>query len=391
LLPRDGNAIASAMSRLARFLPNLVPVSHRERLRASIGAFTGLLATAALTTLALGNGPDWPLLMAPIGASAVLLFAVPASPLAQPWSILGGNCLAAIVGVTCAQWIGDVPLAAALAVSVSIGLMLTFKCLHPPSGAVALTAVIGGPAITELGYVFVAWPVAVNSLLLLAIAVAFNRLTGKDYPHRPAVTARAGSATPPQALSLGVTVSDLEKAIAQRDEVVSVDPVDLGDVLQRAEIIAFARRSGDITAAAIMTRAVTTIAPGTSLRVALRLLRREGIKALPVIDDARRVVGILTQTDLLDKADWGPSANASRFLPRADRPLRGRVRDVMTPLVSTIPAAMPLAMVIQLMLRSGHHHLPVVTDNGTLAGIVTQTDVVSALFHANAVDIAKAS
>lgn len=379
------------MSRLARFLPNLVPVSHRERLRASIGAFIGLLATAALTTLALGNGPDWPLLIAPIGASAVLLFAVPASPLAQPWSILGGNCMAAIVGVTCAQWIGDVPLAAALAVSISLGLMLTFKCLHPPSGAVALTAIIGGPAITELGYVFVVWPVAVNSLLLLAIAVAFNRLTGKGYPHRPAVTVSAGSAQPPQALSLGVTVSDLEKAIAQRDEVVSVDPADLGDVLQRAEIIAFARRSGDITAEAIMTRAVTTIAPGTSLRVALRLLRREGIKALPVLDDARRVVGILTQTDLLDKADWGPSANASRFLPRADRPLRGRARDVMTPLVSTIPADMPLAAVIQLMLRSGHHHLPVVADNGTLGGIVTQTDVVAALFHANAGDITKAS
>lgn len=385
------------MTRLARFLPNLVPVSHRERLRASLGAFVGLLATAALTTLALGHGPDWPLLMAPIGASAVLLFAVPASPLAQPWSILGGNCLAAIIGVTCAIWIGDAPLAAALAVSISIGLMLTFKCLHPPSGAVALTAVIGGPAITELGYVFVLWPVAINSLLLLAIAVAFNRLTGKDYPHRPAVTANSNPAAPTHRLSLGVTVDDLEKAIAQRDEVVSVDPADLADVLQSAEILAFARRSSDITAADVMTRTVTTIAPGTSLRVALRILRRDGIKALPVVDDAKRVVGILTQTDLLDKSDWGPRVapvTQSWRLPSmvtADQPLRGKARDVMTPLVSTIPAAMPLAMVIQLMLRSGHHHLPVVAENGTLVGILTQTDVVSALFHANAGALAKAS
>lgn len=383
------------MSRLSRFLPNLVPVSHRERLRASLGAFLGLLATAALTRFALGQGPGWPLLMAPIGASAVLLFAVPASPLAQPWSILGGNCVAAIVGVTCAQWIGDAPLAAALAVSISIGLMLTLKCLHPPSGAVALTAVIGGPAITDLGYIFVAWPVAMNSLLLLVVAVAFNRMTGKDYPHRPAATA-PHLAIPPHQVSLGVTIDDLEKAISERDEVIGVDPIDLSDVLQRAETLAFARRSGGVTAGSVMTRAVTTIAPGTSLRVALRLLREKGIKALPVIDDTKRVVGILTQTDLLDKADWGPARAASgsawrlRAIANSDRPLRGKARDVMTPLVSTVSVVMPLAMVVQLMLRTGHHHLPVVEDSGALAGMVTQTDVVTALFHANIEDLAQA-
>ncbi|WP_297113162.1 HPP family protein, partial [uncultured Devosia sp.] len=166
------------MNFLARLLPNMVPVSPVERLRAAVGAFVGILSTAGVTALALGQGQELPLLMAPIGASAVLLFAVPASPLAQPWSILAGNCVAALVGVSCALALGPTPLAAALAVSISIGLMLTFKCLHPPSGAVALTAVIGGPAIAELGYAFVVWPVGINSVLLLAAAVAFNRLTG---------------------------------------------------------------------------------------------------------------------------------------------------------------------------------------------------------------------
>ncbi|PXA98722.1 hypothetical protein DMC47_07055 [Nostoc sp. 3335mG] len=382
------------MSPLARLLPNLISVSLRERLRSSLGAFVGLLATALLTTHALGHGESWPLLMAPIGASAVLLFAVPASPLAQPWSILGGNCTAAVVGVTCAQLIGDVALAAALAVSISIGLMLTLKCLHPPSGAVALTAVIGGTTITDLGYVFVAWPVAVNSLLLLAVAIAFNRLTGKDYPHRPV---RLPSVTAPShQVSLGVTPGDLEKAIRERDEVLSVDPIDLEEVLQRAEVLAFSRRSGGVTAGAVMTRTVATVAPGTSLRAALRLLREQGIKALPVIDEGRRVAGILTQTDLLDKADWGPARTTPRLgwrLPartNSDRPLRGKVRDVMTPVVSTVAPAMPLAMVVQIMLRTGHHHLPVVADDSSLVGMVTQSDVVAALFHVNAQDLALA-
>jgi CBS domain-containing membrane protein len=75
---------------------------------------------------------------------------VPASPLAQPWSILGGNLISATIGVACAQTIGDVTLTAAIAVALSIALMLSFRCLHPPSGAVALTAVVGGSTIASL-------------------------------------------------------------------------------------------------------------------------------------------------------------------------------------------------------------------------------------------------
>ncbi|MCP8884157.1 HPP family protein [Devosia sp. XJ19-1] len=382
------------MSVLARFLPNMVAVSPLERLRAAVGAFVGILATSGITALALGQGPELPLLMAPIGASAVLLFAVPSSPLAQPWSILVGNCLAALVGVSCALLLGGTPVAAALAVSVSIGLMLTFKCLHPPSGAVALTAVIGGPAIAELGYGFVAWPVGINSVLLLLAAMAFNRLTGKDYPHKPVASPAADAKVVPfsPTVSLGISVDDLKSAIRERDEVVSVDPVDLEDMLERAALLAFARRSGGITAAMVMTRDVARVQPGTSLRVALRTLRGHGVKALPVVDTAGRVVGILTQTDLLEKAEWGPVHASSglgwrlRAMTNSDRPLRGKVRDVMTTHVATVTEAMPIALVMRLMLDSGHHHLPVSADNGVLRGMVTQSDLIAALFGSEATE-----
>ncbi len=382
------------MNWFLRLLPNLVPVSFRERLRAATGAFCGLLITATIMALVVGTGPELPLLMAPIGASAVLLFAVPASPLAQPWSIMGGNCLAALVGVTCAMLIDDVALAAALAVSVSIALMLSLRCLHPPSGAVALTAVIGGPAISALGYGFVLWPVAINSLLLLVIAIVFNRLTGKQYPHlapasMPAIARDNVVPYTPQ-LSLGVTPADLELAIRERDEVISVDAADLEEVLHRAEALAFARRSGGITAGLIMSVKVATVRPETGLRVALRLLRDRGIKALPVVDEGRRLVGIITQRDLLDKADWGPPKASSglgwrlRSITNSGRPLRGKVRDVMTLRVVSVPPTMAIAMVVQLMLDGGHHHLPVVGSDGVLVGMVTQSDVVAALFSANA-------
>ncbi|SMQ61855.1 CBS domain-containing membrane protein [Devosia lucknowensis] len=381
----------------ARLVPNMVSVSPFERLRAAVGAFVGILATAGVTALALGHGLEFPLLMAPIGASAVLLFAVPSSPLAQPWSILAGNCLAALVGISCAQLMGPTPVAAALAVSVSIGLMLTFKCLHPPSGAVALTAVVGGPVIADLGYAFVVWPVGINSVLLLLAALLFNRLTGKQYPHKPAPSAAMDAKVLPFSpqVSLGISVDDLRSAMRERDEVLSVDPADIEDVLERAALVAFSRRSGGITAGMVMSRDVARVQPGTSLRVALRTLRSQGVKALPVVDGANQVVGILTQTDLLEKAEWGPVHASSglgwrlRALSNSDRPLRGKVRDVMTTNVSTVAEPMPIALVMRLMQHSGHHHIPVASDDGRLVGMVTQSDLIGALLGSASEDLAR--
>src|ERR1019366_10624709 len=120
-----------------------------------------------------------------------LLFAVPSSPLAQPWSIVGGNMVSAAIGVACAAHIDDLALACGLAASLAIGAMFALRCLHPPSGAVALTAVLGGPAVTSLGYRFVLWPVAVDSLFLLLTALVFNVAVRRRYPHRALAHAAA--------------------------------------------------------------------------------------------------------------------------------------------------------------------------------------------------------
>jgi len=137
---------------LRSFLPIETVISHRERLRSAIGAFAGIALTSAVSYWYVRDTYAIPYLIAPMGASAVLLFAVPASPLAQPWSLLGGNLVAAFIGVTCAMFIAHPMLSAAIAVSLSIFIMLYLRCLHPPSGAVALTAVLGGNAIHNLGY-----------------------------------------------------------------------------------------------------------------------------------------------------------------------------------------------------------------------------------------------
>lgn len=114
------------------------------------------------------------LAVASMGASAVLLFAAPHGALSQPWPVLGGHLISAFVGVTCAQWIAEPMLAASVAVAVSIGLMYSLRCLHPPGGATALFAVLGGEPILRLGYHYLFAPVLLNVVVMLIIAVLFN-------------------------------------------------------------------------------------------------------------------------------------------------------------------------------------------------------------------------
>lgn len=157
------------------------PVSWLERVRSVFGAFVGLmLVIAAAKYLGELSGIDeW--LMASLGASALLVFALPGSPMAQPWAVIGGNTLSALVGVTCAKWIDQPLLALPLAASASILGMFILRCLHPPAAAVALIAVLGH--ITHYRYGL--FPVMVDSILLVIAGAVYSNLTGKAYPNKP--------------------------------------------------------------------------------------------------------------------------------------------------------------------------------------------------------------
>lgn len=369
---------------LRHLIPESSPPSRRERLRSAAGALIGILATALISRAALGSGSALPAMIAPMGASAVLLFAVPSSPLAQPWSILGGNLVAALVGVTAAIWVPDPALAAALAIGCAIALMMALRCLHPPSGAVALTAVLGGPTIQELGYTFVLWPVGANSLLLLMVALLFNNLTGRAYPHVPLKAPVGQGRRDPSASSrTGITTSDIDAVLKDYDRFLDVGRADLEAIFFEAQILSHRRRSGQATCGAIMTRDVIAVAPEAPLTEALDLLRHNRIKALPVTDEGARILGIVTQTDILDKTVWehpGPRLGFGRrirlTLTRGRAP-HGCVEDIMTSPVRTARAETPISDLVMWMSKAGLHHLPVVGSDEKLIGIVSQTDLVS--------------
>ena len=217
-------------------LPNqFAQVPHINWLRAAIGAFCGIAATGLVCRLWLGASMgDLPLLVAPLGASAVLGFALPASPLAQPWSIVAGNLVSALVGVAAAKWVPDVDLAAGIAVGGAILCMALARCLHPPGGATALTAVIGPASIHAAEWHYALVPVGLNSAMLVALAWMFNNASGHSYPHR----AMAVQAKP----KLQIDAQDVEEALADYDELIDVSPEDLLALFTAAEAKAEARQ-----------------------------------------------------------------------------------------------------------------------------------------------------
>ncbi len=366
---------------LRGFVPAPSTASLRERLLGCVGAGLGLLVTETISRHALGSLNPW--FVAPMGASAVLLFAVPASPLAQPWSIIGGNLTAAIIGVACGMLIGHTGLAAGLAGALAIGAMFKLRCLHPPSGAVALTAVIGGPAVAHLGFHFVIWPVLLNSVLLLAFALVFNNALQRRYPHRPHVQPNVHHTSDPKpTLRIGVTPDDLEAVLKSRGEEVDISREDLEDILFAAELRAHRRHFGSVRCDEIMSRDVISVRPDALLGQAWALLAEHKVTALPVVNAQEQVLGIVSLHDfLIDSARPQP-------LPQLRRVgLEDKVASIMTTRVVSAKVDQPIDELVTLFSDRGLHHMPVV-DGERLAGMITQSDLLAALYKNQAALVA---
>jgi len=356
LKPADAKNAAAARSNLAAWLralrPAPVAVDARERLRVVLGATLGIGVTALLCH-AFGGAAAW--LVAPIGASAVLVFGVPASPLAQPWAVVGGNTLSALVGIACVHAIKRPELAAAVAVGAAIALMFAARCLHPPGGAVALLVALGG--VTDPG--FALYPVLINSLLLASAGMAYNNATRRPYPHRQLAPALA-AARDDEAAAVD---ADLDRVIARYNQVLDISRDDLKALLADTQLRAYQRKLADIRCGDIMSRQLVTVSHGTPLATARALFGQHRIKALPVVDAAGGIVGIVTPADFTR-----PGAEQAET-----------VGPIMTRQVRVASVDRHLADLIPLFGSTGHHHIPIVSPGGRLVGIITQSDVVAAL------------
>ncbi len=358
---------------LRNFWPAPMRINGRERVRITLGVALGVLFMALLGRWWSHTGSAQPWMVASLGASAVLVFAIPSSPLSQPWPLLAGNTLSVLVGVACAAWVPDPAWAAALAVALAVAAMMSLRCLHPPGAALALLVVLNH----DLGVRLAAFPVLFSSVLLLVAAVVYNSLTGRTYPH-PQRTPAAGAG--PQ--HAGFISADLDAALAHYNKVLDISRADLEGLLHMAGRAAFARTLGELRCSDIMSRPPFAVEAGASLADAWALMRREQIKALPVVDAQHAVLGIVTVADFmrlanLDEREGLGQRLRTLVMGRGHQPKV--VGEIMSAPVQVAQAQQLVMELVPLFSHGGHHHIPIVDAQQRLAGIVTQTDLVRAL------------
>lgn len=348
------------------YWPHALVIKRHDRYIACLGAFLGMFLAEWVSKYFLHTINPW--FVAPMGASAVLLFAVPASPLAQPWSIMGGNLISALVGVSCARWVPDAGMAISFAVAISIALMMQFRCLHPPSGAIALTAVLGGPSIHNMGYQFVIQPVLFNSIILTLIAIGFNNLFKRSYPHRIYHSVSHATEDRPAIERTGVSRADLHAVLEEKGELFDINEEDLQEILHLAEVRAHRRHIGNLLCMDFMARDVVSIQFDEYCMAAYEKINRNHISALPVLDADQKLAGIITLHDLL-------TAKIT------ENEVRTKVWQIMSHPVQVVKPNDSISDLIFPLSNTGIHQMPVVNEVGNVVGMVTQSDLIAALFY----------
>ncbi len=201
-------------------------VSTAEILASTLGGFIGIFLISIISFHFTGASGA-ALIVPSMGASAVLVFAVPHGKLSQPWSLFGGQLSSAFVGVACYQLVPDLFLAAGLAVGLAIGTMHVLRCIHPPGGATALVAVVGSAQIHALGFEYVIIPVLLNTVIIFSTAFVFNSF----FPWRRYPTSMMRFTDTPtikkQKPSRYIEKEHIERALSDIDLVVDLNIDDL--------------------------------------------------------------------------------------------------------------------------------------------------------------------
>lgn len=347
----------------------------REMVRAGIGALVGLGMVGLLFLVpGLDSELGW-YMIAPFGATAVLVFAAPSSPLAQPYPAVAGNIIAALVGIAVAKSVPELELRVALAVGLTVGAMILVRGVHPPAGAVAMTAAMSPNAIDALGFRFAFVPVAVGTLLLVGVGALYARVTGTIYP------LRQFDAAPPPAERLGLSEDELAGILQHYRQTLNLGVADLARLIGAAELQAATHRTGPLQTGDVMSRDLVTVHPTATIDDLAELFRLHEFTSLPVVDEADTFLGIVFQLHLIvrlkdPEARGGFGKPTLRWANRRGEVLRAC--DLMAVNPSVASPSTPVAALLPELSHNGGEAVPVL-DGAVLVGIVTQSDVIAAL------------
>jgi len=156
--------------------PNVVVwVAARPWRAALIAGFGGFLTIAVLATI--NASETLPLLIAPFGASCVLVFGAPASPFARPRNVIGGHLVTALMGLCAVTVLGTGPLGIAVGVGLAIAAMMLTDTVHPPAGANPIVVAFSGAS-----WSFLVTPVLLGAAWIVILGLAYNQLMPKSRP-----------------------------------------------------------------------------------------------------------------------------------------------------------------------------------------------------------------
>ena len=360
-----------------RALGPVASVPAPEALRAALGAFLGLAITAAL---AFAFAPDRALtlyLIAPFGATAVLVFAAPNSPLAQPWPAVVGNTASALVAIALCRLVSQPLLAVPLAVGLAILVMAGLRATHPPGGAVAMTVALGADKILPHGFGFALLPVAAGTIILVVSAAIYAHLTGRRYPLRQFGELNPqGTHDPAPVERLGLTEDELTAILTRYRQSLNLGVEDLARLIGAAEMQAASHMTGPQTAGAIMSRDLVTVAADTPVTEIAALFLRHGFTSLPVVGAQDRFLGVIFQLQIIAAAFPDHPLTAGLPPPLAVSGT-ARAHEIMDPDPASAGPDTPIAALLP-QLASGMDAVPIL-DAGRIVGVVTQTDLIAAL------------
>lgn len=370
---------------LRSFAPVVGRVSLVEAGRAGLGAFIGLGLTGLFVLSTNLDARAGLYLVAPFGATSVLLFAVPNSPLAQPWSAVVGNTVAALVGVAVCMIVADPGLRIACAVGFAIMATALCRAVHPPAGAVAMTAAMSPDAIGQLGFWFALAPIGVGTVTLVLVAALYARLTGRCYPFRQFNdTGRHGTGDADPQERLGLTEEELAAILKHYRQSFNVGIEDLARLIGAAELQAATHGTGPTSAGDIMSKDLITVEPDTGLTEVADLFRRHRFTSLPVVGPNDAFLGVIFQLHLLEyarndapgaRAEWLPSV-VPLFGRQTQTPVRAAA--VMSVRGPCATPQTPIGALLPMMAEGEVDAVPVLED-GRITGIVTRTDLIAAM------------
>lgn len=332
--------------------------------KAALGVGLGLAIANLTLWLALPAGPAAVLLIAPFGATGYLIYAVPSSPLAQPYSAVVGNTVSALA----AMLVLLLPLPglalAGLAVAAAVVAMGLLRAQHPPGGAVALACVLAALSGHPVSWLWPLAPVALGTAVLVGFGMLWAGLTGRAYPFRlpPApASAPVAPAVPALVHRLAPSPQALAESLTQLRLAANIGVEDLARVIDRAEALSPGLDPAALHAGAVMTPHPLSVPPETGASALIEMFRQHGFKSLPVTDKEGTFLGLVPQSALLGAEE---AATA---------------RDLARPAL-TLPPGAPMSDVAQV-LGTGHQAAVPILDGGRLAGVITRSDLIAALLH----------